>query len=233
MRAYTERVEKGVTSYTIFCKLYEPGAIVGVLRDPSYTFSLREKLMIALDILKGLESMQKKKIVHRDLHANNYFIHISEDKKTRKRHVEVVIADLGRADIYSKTTYGSGQCDSAYVAPEAFSARMRGKAYLRTDVFAVGCLLFRLLHEEVPAWQNSNYPRHIKAAQRAKRVTASIERETKARRKTLSKKSAKGMRLSSQEVFEQVILWMVHPDPAKRLAPSVARKKLERALKSL
>ena len=80
VRAYTERQEDGVSYRTMFCKLYRQGTIFQVLKNAEYKFTLKEKMHIALSIIKGLEGMQKRNIVHKDLHHHNYLVNISKKK---------------------------------------------------------------------------------------------------------------------------------------------------------
>ena len=231
-RAYTQRIEKRVKYHTLFCKLYEPGSIADVMNDASYKFTLKEKLFIALNIVKGLEGMQKKGIVHKDLHVHNYFVNITKNKVTRKRDIEVVIADLGCASFSKKTKKVRAQGDSAFTAPEGFLNKLKGKDYYRTDLFAVGCLLYRILYEKKPDWQESEYPKHAKTALlRYRRLFSLVEGATHARRDELQTKEERGMALRPKEQFELLILRMVHPSPLERPTATEVRKQLERTLK--
>lgn len=228
-RAYTDRVEKGVKYHTLFCKLYQPGTIADVLNDASYKFTLREKLFMALNIVRGLEGMQKKRIAHKDLHIHNYLVNIKQDRITGQRDIDIVIADLGCANFIDKTKNERVQGDSAFTAPEGFLNKMKGKDYYRTDLFAVGCLLYRLFYEKRPSWQESEYPKHAKTAQlRYRRLFSLVDGATRARRIALQEK---GALMRPKELFELLILQMVHPSPQERPSATQARKKLERLLK--
>lgn len=233
VKAYTERQENGMTYHTMFCKLYRQGTIFQVLKNSDYQFTVPEKMHMALSIVKGLEGMQKRNIVHKDLHHHNYLVNISKSKKSAKRTIEVVIADLGLANyIWKKGLHKRPQGDTHYTPPEAFLKKLSGKDLYATDLFAVGCLLYQIYYEKVPRWQMDEFMKKTGSAkQRAERLYQLIEKSTVVRRSFLDAKSRKGVKLTSKQEFERLILQMVHPNPRKRLKTKQARKKLEEVMK--
>ena len=227
-RAFTTHTEDGKKYNTIFCKLYEPGAFSKVLKNKSQQFNLQEQMSIAYNLLRGLEAMRKHQVVHKDLGAENYLLNI-EEREGKPRKVEAVIADLGCAT-YEHLSWGRAQGHAAYTAPEGiFRNELRGADYYQTDLFAVGCLLYRLYYGERPLWQNLSLVRG-KAPEkiRYKRMVAIIDIETKERRLELQRKQRKEKELSQKEEYEQLILRMVNPDPNKRGQAESLRKKMYR-----
>ncbi len=231
VKAYTERQEDGVNFRTMFCKLYRQGTIFQVLKNPEYKFTLKEKMHIALSIIKGLEGMQKRNIVHKDLHQHNYLVNISKRKNSSKRDIEVVIADLGLAEYIWKSRHKRPQGDTNFTPPEGIVKKLSGKAFYSTDLYAVGCLLYQICYEKMPYWQEVNYPKMANSPkERAKRLYQLIEKSTASRRFELNAKS-RSAKLTPKEEFEATILQMVNPNPKKRLKVKQARKQLEEALK--
>lgn len=93
---------------------------------------------IAFQILKGLESMHKVGIAHRDLKPDN--ILINEDT------LEVVIADLGSAKKIDADGGGiSYICSRAYRAPELL---LGSTTYgVKIDLWSLGCVLLEMVTE--------------------------------------------------------------------------------------
>lgn len=94
--------------------------------------------LIALQILKGLNSMHKVGIAHRDLKPDN--ILINEDT------LEVVVADLGSAKKIDLNVGGiSYICSRAYRAPELLlGSTVYGTAI---DLWSLGCVLLEMITE--------------------------------------------------------------------------------------
>ena len=53
--------------------------------DKRYELSLYEQVYAAMNILKGLKALHKQAIVHRDLGARNYLIHIPKGKPAKRK----------------------------------------------------------------------------------------------------------------------------------------------------
>ena len=93
--------------------------------------SLRESLRIAVEIARGLAHAHAHGVVHRDLKPQNVFL--CEDG-------QVKILDLGMASALGRRKLDGGSPD--YMAPEQARAAPEDE---RTDVFALGVLLYRML----------------------------------------------------------------------------------------
>lgn len=126
-----------------FAMEFVDGQSVGDLLDKHKRFSVADALKITLDIAKALEHAQEFNIVHRDIKPDNIMV-------TRKGVVK--LADLGLAkqtdDDHAVTQTGSGFGTPYYMAPE--QARNAKHVDGRSDLYALGVTLYRLLTGEVP-----------------------------------------------------------------------------------
>lgn len=217
---------KGSKKYsTIYARLYKPGSLETFF-EKKYKLSLYEKMKVALDILCGLEKIHSLKIVHRDLGARNYLIHVPSGKPG-KRKVEACVADLGRADYIKNVKDSKVQGNTTYTAPEGlFRSKLARHDYLATDLFATGCVLYRLFYGEKAPWQLVHYVKdtHRPIKKRYVEMSDSIRKATWHRRHYLGSKT----KLSPKEQFEHLILKMLHVEPSKRGTAKEQRQKLEK-----
>jgi serine/threonine protein kinase len=174
-----------------------------------------------------LEALQLQGIVHKDLGGGNYLVNIT--KKNGKRSIEAVISDLGSA-VYVQNVKGvKAQGHSAYTAPEGlFAKRLKGKDYFSTDLYAVGCIFYRLYYWQKPQWLTSKLIKNnAPEQQRYKKLVRLIDKQIGLRSKTLTRKQRRNTRLNLQEQFETLILQMIQPSPAKRGSVTEIKNKLE------
>jgi serine/threonine protein kinase len=109
-----------------------------------------EKLVAMLrQVLVGLDAVHRAGIVHRDLKPENIFLHESSDGQTTIKLLDFGISKFSRpssgstgtaADIFMGTP--------AYTSPE--QARGAAAVDLRTDIWAVGVMLYRALTGALP-----------------------------------------------------------------------------------
>jgi tetratricopeptide (TPR) repeat protein len=97
---------------------------------------LREALRIAVEIAKGLAHAHREGVVHRDLKPANVFL--CEDG-------QVKLLDFGLAHALGRRRVEGGT--PAFMAPEQWRGAPEDE---RTDVFALGVLVFRMLSFELP-----------------------------------------------------------------------------------
>lgn len=230
---FGQNTKKGKKYSTIYSKLYNPGQLHNAL-EKGYNFTLKEKIKIAYDILQGLHSLHSRGIVHRDLGARNYLIDIPKGKPG-KRAISAAIADLGRANYAKYAADTKVQGNTTYTAPEAiYRSILNGKAYYKTDTFAVGCVLYWLFYEKQGKWQDFSYVKsvHMPLYHRYMDLKSRVEKATKKRRTQLAKRSKKTVK----DKFELLILRMLHTDPTKRATAEEslqAIKKLHRNTSTL
>lgn len=101
-----------------------------------------EALRYAQQALSALEAAHRARIVHRDIKPENIFLHQEDGRAT-----VVKVLDLGLAKI-SEGRQGDSSEDQdwvgtpSYMAPEVIAS---GKADARTDIYAMGALLYEAL----------------------------------------------------------------------------------------
>jgi tRNA A-37 threonylcarbamoyl transferase component Bud32 len=110
--------------------------------------STGEALAIVAPAASALSAAHEKGIVHRDLKPDNIFLAREPSSETER----VVLLDFGvaklRGDPSSMATGGALLGTPAYMAPE--QCRGVGEVDARTDVYALGIILYQMLCGRVP-----------------------------------------------------------------------------------
>lgn len=103
--------------------------------------SIQNKLEYAEQILEAVAHAHQHRIIHCDIKPDNFIIFNS--KKLR-------LTDFGIAKIAlrTRTMNEAGSGTLGYVAPE----QAMGKPSLRSDVFSIGLILYRMFSGELPSW---------------------------------------------------------------------------------
>lgn len=106
---------------------------------------------IITDVAAALDYAHSKRVLHRDIKPGNFLV-----SAPGSDHERVLLADFGIAraldDATSLTATGSMVGTAAYSAPETIEGR---PADHRTDIYSLGCALFRLLTSRTPYEDNS------------------------------------------------------------------------------
>jgi TolB-like protein/Tfp pilus assembly protein PilF len=97
---------------------------------------VREALRIAVEVARGVAHAHAQGVVHRDLKPANVFL--CQDG-------QVKVLDFGMAHAFGRRRADGGT--PAYMAPEQWAGAPEDE---RTDVFALGVLLFQMLSGELP-----------------------------------------------------------------------------------
>jgi TolB-like protein/Tfp pilus assembly protein PilF len=97
---------------------------------------LREAVHVAVEVARGLAHAHAEGVVHRDLKPSNVF-------ETDRGQVKIL--DFGMAHAFGRRRVSGGT--PAYMAPEQWVDAPEDE---RTDVFALGVMLFRMLSGEYP-----------------------------------------------------------------------------------
>ncbi len=106
---------------------------------------------IVTDVAAALDYAHSRRVLHRDIKPGNFLVSApgSEDER-------VLLADFGIAraldDATTLTATGSMVGTAAYAAPETIEGR---PADPRSDIYSLGCALFRLLTNRTPYEDNS------------------------------------------------------------------------------
>jgi serine/threonine protein kinase len=103
-----------------------------------------EAIPILRDILKGLGFAHGKGLVHRDMKPSNVLI----DKSGRARIMDFGIAVLAKAGEARLTAVGAVVGTPWYMSPEQIEQPRQ--VDLRTDIYALGIVLYEMLTGEVP-----------------------------------------------------------------------------------
>ena len=98
--------------------------------------ALREAVRIALEVAKGLAHAHAQGVVHRDLTPGNVFL---------CRDGQVKVLDLGMAHAFGRRNVEGGT--PGFMAPEQERGAPEDE---RTDVFALGVILYRMLAGQLP-----------------------------------------------------------------------------------
>ncbi len=101
--------------------------------------SVKAGLQMAEDMLRGLASAHRVGVLHCDIKPDNFLL-FPENR--------VRLADFGIARVVLRTVSASGSGTLGYMAPE----QAMGAPSLRSDVFSMGLVLYRMFSGELPAW---------------------------------------------------------------------------------
>ncbi|GAA3648776.1 Stk1 family PASTA domain-containing Ser/Thr kinase [Microbacterium marinilacus] len=176
---------------------YLPGITLRELLKEQRRLTVTQTITIMDAVLSGLAAAHRAGLIHRDVKPENVLL--AEDGRIK-------IGDFGLARASSANTATGAQLlgTIAYLAPELVT---RGTADARSDIYALGILLYELLAGEQP--YKGEQPMQI-AFQHA---TDSVPRP-----------SVKNPGVPEQ--LDELVLWATEKDPDER--PSDAQEMLER-----
>jgi len=106
-------------------------------------------LDIACQVCEGLQAAHQQGVIHRDLKPDNIFLCVDPQ---RPHNVKVKLIDFGVAKVHgqgpTQTLDGDLLGTPAYMAPE--QGRSAAESDARSDIYALGCILFEMLCGVVP-----------------------------------------------------------------------------------
>ncbi|MFT5432476.1 MAG: tetratricopeptide (TPR) repeat protein [Myxococcota bacterium] len=116
---------------------------------------LSESVGIALDVGRGLAAAHRVGLVHRDIKPSNIFLHQQADGTTVVKVLDfgLAVAAAGNATETRVTRTGEVLGTPAYMAPE--QARGERAEDERTDIYALGAVLYHLLTAQPPFGRGS------------------------------------------------------------------------------
>jgi serine/threonine-protein kinase len=99
----------------------------------------RTMIRLAQQMLDAVAFAHRKRILHGDLKPENFILFPDDHLR---------LADFGIAKVARRTLEASGSGTVGYVAPE----QAMGKPSLRSDVFSLGLILYRMFSGYLPEW---------------------------------------------------------------------------------
>lgn len=131
----------GETSeYEYICMEYLPGKTLKEILSQDKVMEVERAMDILEQILLALEAADKEEIVHRDIKPSN--IMIGENGR-----VKVMDFGIAKLPSFSMTTAGTVLGTPFYMSPEQISGQ---KVDIRSDIFAVGAVLYQIVTGERP-----------------------------------------------------------------------------------
>ncbi len=141
-------------------------------RDSDYVTTVTNFM---IDIADGLEEAHENKVIHRDLKPSNIILHEEKKEDGTSSYVPKII-DFGvakRQDRNIKLTIdGSVPGTEEYIAPEV---QLGDEPDARSDVFALGVVLYEALTGQKPEVTRRDDPVFARAADKQVRVTPASE----------------------------------------------------------
>lgn len=163
--------------------------------------SLRTKMHYARQMIEAVAYAHRHRIIHCDIKPENFILF----PENRLR-----LTDFGIAKIaYDRTVKASGSGTIGYIAPE----QAMGKPTLRSDVFSLGLVLYRMFSGRLPEWPYDWPPPGLE------RLRGKVHRELIAfLRKAIEVAPRKRFRDAAQmlDAFEQISERVLRYDAAKR-----------------
>lgn len=197
VNVYDQGIQSGPEGRIAYLVMeYVPGVTLRSVLGKHRALTPHLTLVYLLALVDGLAAAHRAGLVHRDMKPENVLV---------SREGDIKVADFGLARAATNHT-GTGAAlmgTVAYVSPELASG---GRADMRSDVYAVGIMMFEMLTGRQPFTGQS-------AVQIAfKHVNSRVPAPS-----TLAPGLA--------ESLDDVVLWCTQPDPEQR--PSDAQELLE------
>lgn len=214
----------GKSVISLIQRLYNGGNLLDHLHNGT-SLSKKELVVVARDLMHGLEAMHSKDMVHRDLHGGNFLIDTRIDPVTGKKVLSAVLIDLGQARdaTDAKREAPKVQVPHRFNPPEAF---WRDKTWIDTkkvDVYALGLNLYNLYFKKQASWAVKEDFKHITSFDDGTKLSF---------RKKLTRKMEKSLAAKkTSDTFARLILQMLEPDQNKRHSAAHFRKELDALIK--
>ena len=180
-----------------------------------------KKVVLGMGMLSAFAELHERGYVHCDTHLYNFLVDES---------YKVALTDFGHTKQKASSTGVNAQHTREHVAPEAlFFEKMQGEQYEKSDLFALGCCLFRLYSGQNLPWLNnpgvhallmsSDFTNKLPVTERAAKVayySNALDQMLGPVRDELYSSKFKIGGLTEEEAFKYVILKLLHSDPQKR-----------------
>jgi hypothetical protein len=191
-----------------------------------------EAIEVGHQLIQGLHAMHEKDLVHGDLKLLNALM------KRENGRILAGLIDFGftfnvkkeaPTFIFDKGYYGS----IGFTPPEVFGKRPFRGDYKKTDVWALGYMLYQLRFKAHPPWQKL-----LDRCYESKATVTRIETQemdalvTKVIEEPLSKLNQEKGPLSKDQQFERLIYNMMRHNPKERYSMAQALAEIEKLLSS-
>ncbi len=101
--------------------------------------TMQKRMELVRQMLAGVAHAHERKIIHCDIKPENFILFPGNRLR---------LADFGIARIARRTMHGSGSGTVGYMSPD----QAMGRPSLRSDVFSLGLLVYRLMTGHLPEW---------------------------------------------------------------------------------
>ncbi|MDA0282364.1 MAG: serine/threonine-protein kinase [Planctomycetota bacterium] len=101
--------------------------------------TMQKRLELVEQMLAGVAHAHDRKIIHCDIKPENFILFSGN---------RIRLADFGIARFARRTLHGSGSGTVGYMSPD----QAMGRPSLRSDVFSLGLLIYRLMTGHLPEW---------------------------------------------------------------------------------
>ena len=118
---------------------WHEGATLQQRLDDGHHFTVAGTAKIGIDMMRGLGSLHRLNIIHRDIKPDN--VHIASDQRLRILDLGVALSSLGKIE----TMQNPGT--PSFMAPELFED---AEATPQSDIYAAGVTLYHLLTLKYP-----------------------------------------------------------------------------------
>jgi non-specific serine/threonine protein kinase/serine/threonine-protein kinase len=139
-----------VDDYPFFVMEWLDGEAINDFCDQR-TLSIEERLLLFAGVCDGVQHAHQKAIVHRDLKPSNILV-VEIDGQRVPKIIDFGVAKALDSPLVDATApTGDGIVGTpAYLSPEAVAGATRTDLDTRADVYALGCVLYKLLAGRQP-----------------------------------------------------------------------------------
>jgi len=231
---YVTKHKKEEKTYTqVLSALYPYGTLLECMQRKGKRLSLQERIVLAVDIAKGLEVLHNKGYVHRNLGMHSFVVRKVKQPDSKRMRYQAACADLAKM-LPSKQAKGhTTQANSFYRPPEGIVFEsLDGQDFFAADLFALGTVFQHILTAKPAPWVDMAVLKDTKTPKDVLYETykEKITKYRKKRFRTLVMKNWDRNNPPVSESFERLILKMIDPNPHKRGTVEEARQMLEQLL---
>jgi serine/threonine protein kinase len=213
--AYYTQEDNAKMTYVLVTPLYNQGSLLDILLKKKLSFTFKEKVEIALHLLRCLEEIHNKGYAHRDVKCGNTLIDI---QPSHPRKVSCTLCDFaGTVPIASAHGLHS-QTNPAVRSPEGFFLeRLQKQDYLQCDIFAAGCVLWSLYYEDpFTPWAKLRLHKGRRSYAREAKQAQFIQALQQERNSFFAKLPLQTQPILPKNRFLSIVFTMVDPVPWRR-----------------